>query len=303
MTLGNESWLRTITPRLPWVYARGMSERADQALRHDPGWTERPLHPALRGLLGRPMIAYDLDTPPASVHYGVPSASGTVILSFDDPLDVGWSGETASERLWTTVAGLHVRPSLIRTHGSQRGIQLDPTPLGFRVLFGAPIAAVAGEIVPLSALPRGISGPEHERLAEVPERWRRLELLESLLLARLHRLDHASIPADIDRAWRLLCAGSGVGETAREVGWSRRHLGTRLTAEIGITPKQLGRVARLSRARAIVRQGSTLADASQVAGYADQSHLSREWRALAGQSPSAEEEFPILHDAGTQRGR
>ncbi len=73
-------------------------------------------------------------------------------------------------------------------------------------------------------------------------------------------------------------------ELARLTGWSERQLERRFAAEVGIGPKRFARHARFSallEVAADVRRG----DWSRVAadlGYADQSHLIREIRALAG---------------------
>jgi AraC-like DNA-binding protein len=91
--------------------------------------------------------------------------------------------------------------------------------------------------------------------------------------------------------WDRLHATGGrvrIGELARETGWSARHLGTVLRRETGLAPKAAARVVRFDRARREVarRGGRDLAAVAAVAGYADQSHLDREFRALAGLPPS-----------------
>ena len=48
---------------------------------------DRRVHPALAGLVHR-MSGYDLRLDPRAVHHGVPGPSATVIISFDEPLDV-----------------------------------------------------------------------------------------------------------------------------------------------------------------------------------------------------------------------
>jgi AraC-like DNA-binding protein len=60
-------------------------------------------------------------------------------------------------------------------------------------------------------------------------------------------------------------------------------------------------VLRFERARAALASGrhATLADVAAVAGYFDQAHMTRDWRDLAGCSPStwlAEEELPSVQD-------
>ncbi|MFH8466153.1 DUF6597 domain-containing transcriptional factor [Streptomyces sp. NPDC017991] len=79
-----------------------------------------------------------------------------------------------------------------------------------------------------------------------------------------------------------LSAGRSVASTADGVGWSERQLHRRALAAFGYGPKTLARVLRLQRALALVRGGVGAVDAAAVAGYADQAHLAREVRGLAG---------------------
>ncbi|CCV14410.1 AraC family transcriptional regulator [Mesorhizobium sp. STM 4661] len=54
---------------------------------------------------------------------------------------------------------------------------------------------------------------------------------------------------------------------------------------IGLTPAAYIRDRRLRRARLLIEQGLGLADAAIAAGFADQSHLTRTFRAAHGMSP------------------
>ena len=103
--------------------------------------------------------------------------------------------------------------------------------------------------------------------------------------------------------------GAGVAEVADEVGYSRRHLGGLLRAEVGLTPKEYQRVARFERSRALVMAAAaagrvSLADVAARAGYADQAHLAREWVRLAGCPPSTwmAEELPFVQAVDPEGG-
>lgn len=76
--------------------------------------------------------------------------------------------------------------------------------------------------------------------------------------------------------------GSGVTATARAVGLSERQLHRRCLDAFGYGPKTLARVLRMRRALALADAGVPLAEVAASAGYADQAHLAREVRALAG---------------------
>ncbi|MEE1803459.1 helix-turn-helix domain-containing protein [Streptomyces sp. JV176] len=79
-----------------------------------------------------------------------------------------------------------------------------------------------------------------------------------------------------------LDAGRTVAVTADAVGLGARQLHRRSLDAFGYGPKTLARVLRLQRALELVRRGVPYADAALAAGCADQAHLARETRALAG---------------------
>ncbi len=93
-------------------------------------------------------------------------------------------------------------------------------------------------------------------------------------------------------------------EVARQVGYSRRHLSALVGAELAVSPKTWARLARFERSQAAVRRQAVrgrldLAGVAAATGHADQAHLAREWRDLAGRSPTAwlREELPFVQDA------
>lgn len=79
-----------------------------------------------------------------------------------------------------------------------------------------------------------------------------------------------------------LDAGRTVAATADSVGLGARQLHRRSLDAFGYGPKTLARVLRLQRALAFVRAGTPYAQAALAAGCADQAHLARETRELAG---------------------
>ena len=259
-------------------------------------WLQRP-HPGLRDCVEWYVGYHHVSAP--GVHHGLPSPSLTVVVAFDEPVDLAWSDAPASrDRFWVVASGLHSRPALITHGGRQHGVQMALTPLGARRLLGMPAAALAREFVPLAGLP-------HDELAAGS--WpQRFAALDRTLLSFLGRHSRDGVPPEVLRAWQLLDRSGGrirVGELADEVGWSRRHLGQRFAGELGITPKEAARVFRFQRSRKLVTAGRRLADAAALAGYADQAHLSREWRELAGYAPTEylREELPFLQDDGGAR--
>jgi AraC-like DNA-binding protein len=93
--------------------------------------------------------------------------------------------------------------------------------------------------------------------------------------------------------WRvraLLAAGQGAGQVsraARRAGVSVRTLRRVVRRETGLSPKRLLRIQRLHRAFLIARSsGASWSRVAACAGYADQSHFTRDCRDLLGEPPA-----------------
>jgi AraC-like DNA-binding protein len=101
--------------------------------------------------------------------------------------------------------------------------------------------------------------------------------------AVVERLRRAGPPDPIIRAVaRALRAGQPVAATAARVGLSARQLQRRCLPAFGYGPKTLARVLRFDRALVLARSGQPFASVAATTGYADQAHLAREVRTLAG---------------------
>ena len=85
---------------------------------------------------------------------------------------------------------------------------------------------------------------------------------------------------------RMAAAGTSVAVIAERLGLSARHLHRRCLPIFGYGPRRLARVLRLGRALDEATRGAPLAEVAAGCGYADQAHLSREMRALAGTTPT-----------------
>ena len=79
-----------------------------------------------------------------------------------------------------------------------------------------------------------------------------------------------------------LAGGSAVTDVAREIGWSNRTLQRQCTSVYGYGPATLRRILRFRRAALLLSDGLPPTEVAARAGYADQPHLHREVRELAG---------------------
>lgn len=248
-----------------------------------------PVPRALTGLL-ETWEAYDLRLPPGSGHHGLPSATATVILSFDEPLDCALTPTGERGRFWTLASGLHTGPAVIRAGSVMSGIQLALTPVGVARLLGEPLTALTNQLVNHQDLNLGISPAFHARLEDAtwPERFTLLAQHLTTLADRPGPGGQDWARPEVTEAWRLLTGPTQiqVADVARRVGWSPRQLQTQFRRACGVSPKQIAAIARFDRSRQLVRSGVSLVDAALTCGYVDQSHLNREWRRWAGETPS-----------------
>lgn len=267
----------------------------------DMAWA-RP-SPGLRPLVSQ-YVGYRLEGHPPGTHLGLPSASITIVISLGAPTDIRtWhTGTRAPAGFQALVGGLHTKPAEIVHDGSQYGVQLELTPDGSRSLFGMPAGELAGAVVPLDEMLPATAGLV-ERMAAAPGWSGRFAVLEDVLARHAGR--RSALPeGPLPHAWNRIVGSGGrirVGELAREIGWSRRHLGERFRQEYGLAPKDAARVTRFHRSRRLLERPDRppLSELAAISGYADQSHLAREWNDLAGRPPSewiADEELPFVQD-------
>jgi AraC-like DNA-binding protein len=212
--------------------------------------------PGLRGLVeGYHGYREHGDAP--GEHRGLPSPYLTVIFTLDDPVEVAAHPDPRQEpgRYDTLVGGLHTSAALITHQGRQAGVQLGVSPLGARALFGVPAGELANVDVDAGELLGATAREVYERLHVAPDWGARFRVLDEVLLRRAD--PGRAVSPEVERAWRVLLASGGVvsvGELAREVGWSARHLAARFGTEIGLGPKAAARVIRFDRARRALQE-------------------------------------------------
>lgn len=246
------------------------------------------------------MVGYAAQGFEPSIHRGLPSPHLTFVITFDEPVITGWSVEEASGRHATRIdvltAGLHLAPAYIRQPPAQSGIQLALHPSAARMVFGLP----ASELCHASYDGCDVVGSEvirlRNRLIETSDWASRFALVDRFLHERTEgRRPAGRIRPEIAEASCWLAAHHGAGrisEVADHVQLSQRQLHTLFTAEFGVGPKRFNRLLRFDRAKRLIArrivQGKAgdLAGVAARCGYADQSHLVREFRSLAGTSPS-----------------
>jgi AraC-like DNA-binding protein len=138
-------------------------------------------------------------------------------------------------------------------------------------VLGVPASELVDQQVPLDALWRS---SEVRRLAESADP---LAALTSAASRRWVAPDPVMVALTAASS-----AGRSIDSLAAAGGLSSRQLLRRSNAAFGYGPKVLTRILRMQRAVGMARAGVPFAAVSATAGYADQAHLAREVRAMAG---------------------
>jgi AraC-like DNA-binding protein len=230
----------------------------------------------------------------------VPHGVVSLMLAFGDPMDFLPSSGSGPpvDRMTSFVGGLHEVHTHTRHAGRHQGVEIHLTSLGAARVLGVAAPTLTNTVVPIDAV-RGRSADELvERVAERPTWPDRFGLIDQALL---RWVDDAPRPDPaVGWAWEQLHRSRGqvrVSTLADEIGWSRRHFAHRFRSDVGLTPKALGRVLRFRRAVELLTNGAyaSISEVAAACGYTDHSHLVRDFRALAGCTPSA-----LLADRGNR---
>jgi AraC-like DNA-binding protein len=207
---------------------------------------------------------------------GAGADGGAVRVLPDGSADIMWLDDGAT--VSTLVAGPDTEAQLSQLAPGSRMVGIRFAPGAASSVLGVPLDQLRNLRVPLTELwgPAGGELAERVALADRPEL--------ALMAAVQPRMTEPADPTATAIARRLdLAAGPAVvARLAEDLGFSGRQLQRRCRAAFGYGPKTLHEVLRFQRALRLARTGGRLADVAAVVGYADQAHMARETRRLAG---------------------
>jgi AraC-like DNA-binding protein len=174
----------------------------------------------------------------------------------------------------------------LRDGGLITGIRLRPG--AARAVFDIAAHRLVGVGVRLADVAAG-AGPLHLQLLMAGTLGARLAILEDWVRTALERAtphDRAMVAA-----CRRLSAESQpqIGEVARELGWNVRMIHRQFLGACGYSPKHFQRIMRIQHVirAATGAHAARLGDFAAMAGYADQAHMTRDFRAITGFTPAA----------------
>lgn len=183
------------------------------------------------------------------------------------------TGLRPSARRMCTSAGGGIVVAIFREAGAAAFFDLP-----LHELFGASVGLDA--FVPGSELAR-----LGQQLAAASSMRARVDSVERFLLARLRPRSGDRLVRAAVEALRSSGGSLRVSELACQLGIGVDRLEKRFRQTVGASPKQLGSLYRLLRAIELHRSGRSLTQSAFEAGYADQSHFIRGFRAAMGEAP------------------
>lgn len=231
---------------------------------------------------------WDADTrQPAGRRYGL--ADGCAYLLF------GFDTERAGERdlVHARLIGPRTRPFLI----DQRprlcvGVRIVP---GFvQAAFGIPASELLDQRVDYSLVYAGADAG----FARIEAARTDAERVASVLAVARRRLRSATrIPPSVRVALAHIAAAEGnvrISSLADQIGVTRQHLARQFAVHVGMSAKQFARIKRAetARARATATQSAKSGNVNwsriaHQAGYYDQAHFIKDFKALTGLTPGS----------------
>jgi AraC-like DNA-binding protein len=234
------------------------------------------------------------DLPQRDGEHMLPCASAQLVFALHDEAYT-WRRNSSDETFTAWTRGVVHGPQCSyfvsgqKPRGAVAGVAFHVGAAG--PVLGVPSAELTDGHVSLDALWGAAGRSTHQRLldAGAAEPMAVLRTLERELMARVSR--PLLIPPAVAHALADPVQGWGftrISSVQRRAGCSPKHFIALFRGVVGLTPKHYYRQQRFTAALRAIASGadSSLAELAASLGYADQSHLTREFRDFAGITPT-----------------
>lgn len=188
------------------------------------------------------------------------------------------------------ISGLHTTPFVIGSSSREAALGICFKPGGAYAILGFPVDELKDTHVSLCDIWPSVAEELQQRLWETPQRTACFRIVEQWLAHRISadHLLHPAVAYALDEFQRQ----AGITTLQRltdQIGLSKKRLIDLFRNQVGLTPKQYLRVQRFQQALYHMHRADSInwADLALTYGYYDQAHFIREFRALAGVTPTA----------------
>lgn len=219
----------------------------------------------------------------------LPDGCMELIVHFGDAFSAASDGDVPARQAGSVIVGMLTRPIVLQPPAVVETMGVRFRPGGAYAFFPHPLADLADGTVAIDDLWGAAGRRLIEQLGAARDDVARVRLVTQALAMRFvaaepDRLVDFVVERLVDTAGR-----ASVSSLASRAGVTPRHLQRRFQDRVGVGPKVLARILRFQNTLRH-RTASTPVEWARVAvdcGYADQSHLIREYAAFAGETPAS----------------
>lgn len=162
-------------------------------------------------------------------------------------------------------------------------------PYGFANFVTVPIKTLANKETPLaSVFEEKIVKTLERQIIEAPGTAQRIQVIESFLLKRLNqKLTIDNIVRTTVDALLLTKGSAAINDILKEDPSKRRQMERKFAKQIGVSPKQLGKVIRLQSALKLLlnKNSENLTHVAYESEYYDQAHFIKDFKEFTGTNP------------------
>jgi AraC-like DNA-binding protein len=207
----------------------------------------------------------------------LPHPDGVLIVNLGSPIAIT-GGDGAVLHLGpgeAFVAGAHLRPALSHSNGAQSGLHVYLPLTTLRRVLAIPMHHLIDRAAPLDALLGRPARDLGTRLCEANSLDTRIHLIDAALSARL--AETPPIARQQAHALQLLRhrPNLDIAGIARDLGWSRKHLASRVQDAVGVGPRSFRRLLRFQKLTTLIAGPGGRATAGSTGGRGDPTGLGR----------------------------
>ena len=187
------------------------------------------------------------------------------------------------------VLGQILEPFFIEPTGYVNTFAISFFPFGFANFISTPIKSLANKETPIEVLfGEKISREIKQNIIQARNTEERIKFIETFLLNRLSQTTTIDTIVKTTVDTLLLTKGnSSITEILKNDLSKRRQLERKFKNQIGMSPKQLGKVIRLQTALKLLinREKESLTSIAYQSDYYDQAHFNRDFKEFTGVNP------------------
>lgn len=187
------------------------------------------------------------------------------------------------------VLGQTIEPFYIEPTGYVNTFAIRFYPYGFANFVTEPIKNLANKETPLALLfEEKIAKELEQKIIQAKDVKQRIEIIEGFLLERLN--DKSTVENIVKTTVNALLSTNGnapIKAILKDDLSKRRQLERKFEKQIGVSPKQLGKVIRLQTALKMLlnKEGESLTNIAYESEYYDQAHFIKDFKEFTGTNP------------------